>query len=578
MDPVAEIKARLPIEELVRQYCQLQKKGRNFVCLCPFHNDTHPSMLVSPDKGIAYCFPCQKGGDIFNFYQLIEGVEFPQAIRDLAERTGVTLPDRPQSGPARDERERLRACLEAACDWFRRALGEGKEAGEYLASRGVTPQEIQRFELGLASADSHALYDELLRQGFSRGEIVGSGIAMQRDLSGDRPIDRFRSRLMFPIRDPQGRMIGFGGRTLVSDDAKYLNSAETPLYRKSSVLYGFPLAKEAMRESRRAVLVEGYFDVLACHRVGVIETVATCGTALTEEHAHLLKRHVDTVVLCLDADRAGRDAAERAFGILAREGIAVRAVRLPEKDPADMAVADPPALASLLAAGGQAYVDLALEELRSTDIVSGPGKRVALERMLPLLQALSTAVERAHYVRLTALLLGVPETAVERDLASSVKNRAQVPQTPAVPAQKSPFSSAGVALGFFLCFPQLLDRLPELIPPEEGAVADLYTALQGVQGRSSWTIDTLELSPETQQFARILMLFCEEHGFDQISESLAARELKKNCRAANRDFLQGKVQEVARKLRENDAAGKDAETSLLQTQFEQLLKLARKVG
>ena len=254
MDSVAEIKARLPIEDLVRSYTQLTKKGKNYVGLCPFHNDTHPSFLVSPDKGICYCFPCQKGGDIFTFYQQIEHVDFPQALRDLAERVGVTLPDAPKGGPTKDEKERLRDCLDAACAHFKKLLASSP-AKDYLDKRGVTPEEIATFELGVSPVGFTDTYDYLLKAGYSRKEIVLSGLAIQKDLSNENPYDRFRNRLMFPIHDGQGRIIGFGGRTLGNDDAKYLNGAESPLYRKSSVLYGLHHALEAMREAKRVIVV-----------------------------------------------------------------------------------------------------------------------------------------------------------------------------------------------------------------------------------------------------------------------------------------------------------------------------------
>ena len=577
MDPVVEIKARLPIEELVRQYCALQKKGRNFVCLCPFHNDKHPSMLVSPDKGIAYCFPCQKGGDIFSFYQLIEGVDFPQALKDLAEKAGVQLPEAPSSTLPKDEKERLRASLEGALASYQANLRASPQTLEYLRSRGVTDGEIVSFELGLATSGASDLYEALLKKGYSRGEIITAGLAMQRDLSPDRPIDRFRNRLMFPIRDTLGRLIGFGGRTLGDDDAKYMNSAETPLYRKASVLYGFSLAKDAIRERKRAVLVEGYFDVLACHRVGVTEAVAACGTALTEEHARLLRRHADTVVLCLDQDPAGRAAAERAFGVLAGEGILVQAVVLPEKDPADLALHDPASLRSHLEEKAVPYIDHVIAELRTLDIVSGAGKRTALQRLLPLLAALPTAVERSHYQAAAAAALGVPEAAVEEDLRRMrTQERVARPPAPALP-QKNLFDSAEIALGFFLSFPQFRAMLPELIPPADGMAAALYQALKDAP-EGEWSIADLAIPEEHRERVRVLGLYCEQHGFAAISESLAIRELKKNCRNANREFLQVKIQQIAAKMRDAGKQGDAQESALLRTEFEEVLKLTRRAG
>ncbi|MDB4979227.1 MAG: primase, partial [Candidatus Peribacteria bacterium] len=307
MDSVLEIKTRLPIEVLVARYCQLSKKGRDLVALCPFHNDTKPSFLVSPDKGIAYCFACNTGGDIFSVYQKIENVDFPQAVKDLADIAGVILPDKPEhaAGPKKDEKERVRDCLESAMQFFMEQLKVTPSALEYLQKRGVPPEQIEEFRLGLAPDSFTATYDHLLKAGFSKTEITAAGLAVQKELEG-KFYDRFRDRLMFPIHDPQGGIIGFGGRTLGNDDAKYVNSTDSILYHKSNVLYGFHMAKEAMREKGSVIVVEGYFDVLACHRVGIQNVVAASGTAFTEQHAKLIKRYADTVALCLDTDPAGQ--------------------------------------------------------------------------------------------------------------------------------------------------------------------------------------------------------------------------------------------------------------------------------
>lgn len=580
MDPVADIKARLPIDQLMAQYAQLQKKGRNFVCLCPFHNDTRPSFLVSPDKGIAYCFACNSGGDIFSVYQKLEGVDFPQALKELAEKTGVTLPDRHEPSVPKDEKERLRACLEASVNYFRSALSSSDATKDYVRKRGVSAEQAAAFELGFAPDARSALYDHLLKVGFSRTEVVNAGMAIQRDLTDTAPIDRFRNRLVFPIRDLQGRVIGFGGRTLGNDDAKYLNSAETSLYHKSNVLYGIHQAKESIRESKRVVLVEGYFDVLACHRVGVPETVAACGTALTDEHARMIKRYADTVVLCLDQDSAGRRAADKAFVTLSRQGLAVQGAVTGAKDAADTAQESPEALTAALTTGVRPYIDIVLGEFRQTDTASASGKRAAIERVLPLLDALPTSVERAHYSAATAAALGTSESAVEDDLRRystqqhSALPRAAVPQ--ARTAISPPlFSAAEIALGFFLSVPRLLHLLPELIPPEDGMPAALYIALTAVDASKPFSIDELAIPDEHRQAVQVLALFCEQHGFTDLSENLAVREIRKNCKQANRAFLQKKMQDIARQLRSAGTEGRDADRALLQQEFEQLQKLSK---
>ena len=574
MDSVTEIKARLSIEELVGSYTQLTKKGRNFVGLCPFHNDSKPSMLVSPDKGIAYCFPCQKGGDIFSFYQLIENVDFPQALRELAERTGVKIEKTSFTPEKQDEKERLRACSEAASAFFLSQLGTSAEAQAYLMARGVTPEEKKTFDVGFAPNSHNALYDHLLKQGFSKTEIVRSGLAVQRDLREERPYDRFRGRIMFAIRDVQNHIIGFGGRTIVADDAKYMNTSDGPLYRKSAVLFGIHAAREAMREKKAAIVVEGYFDVLACHRVGVKHVVATCGTALTEEHARILKRTVETVILCLDSDDAGKAAAERAFVMLSREQLQVRVILLPDKDPADTVLEQPELLKQILLDGGVPYIESVFEDIRVSDMSNPVGRRKALERLAVIYEALATASERQIFVQQAGPLLGVSETQVEGDLRG-LRRSITPAASEALVSAVSPFSPMELALGLFLLYPRFLPLLKELIPPEEGLALALHAALSKVSPESDDVLAAIELTPEDRERTGILHLFCEEHGFGQWSESLAAREIRRNCVHANREMLRRKQQEISRRLLSARKAGSVVEEELLRTQYQQLLKLSK---
>lgn len=577
MDAVADIKARLPIEELVRSYTQLTKKGKNYVGLCPFHNDTNPSFLVSPDKGICYCFPCQKGGDIFTFYQQIEHVDFPQALRDLAERAGITLPDAPKGGPTKDEKERLRDCLDAAASLYRKRLASSP-AKDYLAKRGVTLEEIESFGLGVSPVGFTDTYDELLKAGFSRKEIVVSGLAIQKDLNEERPYDRFRNRLMFPIHDLQGRIIGFGGRTLGDDDAKYLNGAESPLYRKSTVLYGIHRALQAMRDAKKVVVVEGYFDVLACHRVGMANVVATCGTALTEEHAKLLKRYVDTVVLCLDSDAAGQAAAERGFPILSRNDLLVEAVTLGQKDPADAAQESPEMLRSLLS-DARPYLQLVLDGVSASDLSSPAARRAALARILPLLESLPSATERAAWIERASVAMSTTLTALEDDLRAYERlNKSKAAHAVSAPAVGStnPFSTLELALGLLMLYPSQRALVAELIAPDDGTAAALHDAVKNAAPGEP--VDLAALPAEAQEHARILLLFCEENGFSDWNDSTAAREIRRNCQNANREAIRKKLQDITKEMMAARKGGKAAEEELLRTQYQQVLKMAKIAG
>lgn len=580
MDSVAEIKMRLPIEQLVGQYCQLSKKGRNFVCLCPFHNDSHPSFLVSPDKGIAYCFACRSGGDIFSFYQKIEGCDFPQAIRELAEKTGVKLQERPFMGagaPKKDEKDRARECALAALRFYQVTLKNSPAALQYLQKRAVSIEQVLSFEIGVAPDSFSATYEQLLKQNFSRKEILAAGLGIQKELREERIYDRFRNRLMFPIHDVQGNLVGFGGRTLGDDDAKYINSSDGILFHKSGILYGMHTAKEAIREKGRALLVEGYFDVLACHRVGALHAVATCGTALTPEHVKLLKRYCETVTLCLDSDRAGQEAMERAFLLLASQGIHVEAIVLPEKDPADTFQSDPALLTRMLSEAAAPYIDTVLDQFRREDLTAAIPRRNAFKRLLTLLSALSSETERRDYLTKAASVFQTTETALEEDLARA--DRA-VPGPAAAStdtiAANDLFGSLEIVLGLFLCYPQLRHLLPELIEPPEGGMAGaLYAALKAVPPEQELRLENLALPDDIRERAAVLALYCEQHAFDDWSESMAVRELRKHCRRANRDLLHQKQQEITERLLDARKNGKTTEEVQLLNQYQQVVRLMK---
>lgn len=576
MDSVSEIKARLSIEQLVGEYVQLQKKGRNFVGLCPFHSDSKPSFLVSPDKGICYCFPCQKGGDIFSFYQLIENVDFRQSLKDLAEKAGVTLEDMPKETVTKDEKERARECLVAAESFYMHTLEKHAATVEYLTKRGVSAAESKDFGLGLAPDSYTATYDHLLKSGFSRTEIIAAGLGIQSDLQDGRVHDRFRNRLMFPIHDHQGRMIGFGGRTLVNDDAKYLNTPDSPLYRKSSVLYGLHRALKPMREKKRAILVEGYFDVLACHRVGVLETVATCGTALTEDHVKILKRSVETVVLCLDSDHAGISAADRGFILCSKEGLRVEGIRLATKDPADAILDDAQGLKTLLETGARPYLDIVFDDIRRVDSSIPALRQSAMQRLLPLLQSIQSSTERTIAIRQAASVFLTTETAMTDDLRRFEKGMfTNAPSTPVALHTASMYSSAELTLGLFLLYPRHLNMLPSLLVPEDPFAARLYEALSHCMVDVPITIDALALSDDDKARVRILQLYCEENGLSTWGESVSVREIRQNCRTANHEQLHKKQKFITSKLLEARKNGDLQETKKLEDEYLHLLQLSK---
>jgi DNA primase len=347
-DVVDQVREAADAAEVVGEQVRLKRRGRKYVGLCPFHDEKTPSFSVDPDRGLYYCFGCHQGGDIFKFVMQTEGLSFPEAVERLARRYGVKLPPRsPEARRRSQEADKIRGVLEEAQAFFVDELSSaaGAEARRELERRGFDRSSWQRFGFGWAADEWRRLTDSLGKR-HTEGGLIASGLTVQRD-SGGSPYDRFRSRITFPIRSADGRLIGFGGRILGSGEPKYLNSPESVLFRKRSTLFSLDLARPAIRSSQSAVVVEGYFDCLSLHRVGIDNVVATLGTALTSDHARMLRRDLGahessrdrypTAMLCYDADDAGRRAAMTGIRVLLEAGVGVAVVELAEgTDPDDL--------------------------------------------------------------------------------------------------------------------------------------------------------------------------------------------------------------------------------------------------
>jgi DNA primase len=338
---IAQVREATDLVEVASDHVKLKRRGRKYEGLCPFHEEKTPSFSIDPEKGLYYCFGCHQGGDAIKFVMQLERLSFPEAVERLARRFGVHLP--PASPDARRRRktaDRLRTILEEAQHWFTEQLDSpaGAAARSVLERRGYDQSTWRDFGFGYAPDDWRQLLEHLTRR-HPQGVVVEAGLAVQPD-SGKNPYDRFRHRLTFPVRDGEGRLIAFGGRILSDDEPKYLNSPESPLFHKRSTLFCLDRARRPIADAGEAVVVEGYFDCFSLHRVGITNVVATLGTALTSDHARLLRRRVGAdgrVVMCYDADAAGRRAAAGGARVLLEAGIAVAVVGLPSgTDPDDI--------------------------------------------------------------------------------------------------------------------------------------------------------------------------------------------------------------------------------------------------
>jgi DNA primase len=421
MSVVDEVKQRLDIVDVVGQYVQLQKAGRNFKALCPFHSERTPSFFVSPERQSWHCFgACGTGGDIFSFVMKKEDLEFGEALRLLAERAGVTLAERRPEEEA--ERDRLREANEAAAQFYHRALvstAAGQEARRYLEERGQDLKTMQDFQLGYSPSGWDSLCHHLRERGYGDGELVAAGLAVE----GERGLrDLFHQRIMFPITDMRGRVVGFGGRSLPIEgqeeaQPKYLNTPQTAIFDKGSLLYALDKAREHIRREGLAVIVEGYMDAIAAHQHGFPNVVASMGTALAERQVRLLKRFSRDVVLALDADTAGQEATLRAVEYQDILGRDIRVIILPEgRDPDQVIRSDPEDWPALLA-GAQPLLDYKFEAVSSALDLSQPRQRSqAVEELLPLVAAIGNKIVQAHYLQRLARLAQVRESALHQML------------------------------------------------------------------------------------------------------------------------------------------------------------------
>lgn len=416
-DTVTQIKDRLSITEVISPYVKLTRAGRSLRGLCPFHKEKTPSFHVSPERGTWHCFGCGLGGDAFSFIEKVEGVDFKGALRILAEKAGVPLEYAPQDRDSSAKKERLYALMAQASDWYQSQLKDS-EAYTYAKSRGLTDESIVGWKLGYAPNAWRALLEALTAEGYGVAELLAVGLVKEAEGKQGTYYDRFRHRLLFPIRDSAGRVVAFTGRALdPKEEAKYLNSPETELFHKSSVLFGLDRAKDAIRTRQFTLLVEGQLDVLLSHQAGFTNAVALSGTALSETHLALMKRFSENLMLALDADSAGLRATARSAALALSQGLRVKVARLPKgKDPADLVNEDPKLLTQAIATA-RPVVEFFLAELASSE--SDPHRllRSAEQIVLPLLRAMPSPMEREHFVQVTGRTLGLSSEAVRESLA-----------------------------------------------------------------------------------------------------------------------------------------------------------------
>jgi DNA primase len=426
------VKQQADIVRVVGEYVRLKKSGQNFTGLCPFHSEKSPSFAVHPTKQIYHCFGCGVGGDVFKFVMEMEKCGFPEAIRIVAEKCGIAIPRPRERSPEERKENQQRAALvemhrEAQTFFVKQIEGtlEGKAARAYLEDRGIDKAAMDRFGIGYAPSGGDILL-RVLKQKYPDKLLVESGL-VSRDQSG-RVFDRFRRRITFPISNESGKIVAFGCRALGDDQPKYLNSPETPIYSKSNVLYHLDRAKEALRRSDFAVLVEGYMDAIAVARAGISNVVASCGTSLAEPQIKLLGRFTRRVIVNYDPDTAGQTATERSISLLLEHDFEVRVLALPGKADPDKFIREQGAEAyTKLLKEAPPYVDYLIGRARQMNLSTGEGKRHAVNFLLPYIQKIPNRLLRSEWATRIAQQLRLDEPVLRAALSkAAVERRGEV--------------------------------------------------------------------------------------------------------------------------------------------------------
>ena len=437
-DVIEQVREAADLVGIIGEHVELKRSGSDYRGPCPFHGGAHRNFAVIPKKGMFYCFVCHEAGDVFTFFMKRLGMDYPTAVREVARRVGITIPERGPAGP--DPHEPLYNAVATAADWFARQLRESPEADvarQYLGSRGLELETVLPLGLGYAPTGK-AFPDAMKGLGLRDEVLLEAGLVVKREDGTLAP--RFRGRLLFPIHDPRARIVGFGGRILGAGEPKYLNSPETVIFHKGRLLYNLHAAKHAMRKAERAILVEGYFDVLRLSLAGIEEVVAPLGTGLTSDQAQLVQRHAAHVILLYDSDEAGLRATFRAADELLRERLRVSVATLPPGE-------DPDTLVQRRGAAGleailKDAVDVFERKLQILDrkglFGTLAGRRRALDRLLPTIRAAADPITRELYTSRAAEVAGVRKDVLEREVVIAGGGRREAGETPP-PA--SPFPS-----------------------------------------------------------------------------------------------------------------------------------------
>lgn len=561
-----ELKARSDITDIVSSYVNLKRRGKNMVGLCPFHNEKTGSFNLYPENGSFYCFGCGAGGDVITFIRRIENLDYIEAVKFLAQRAGLQMPEQGVDDSMSRLRQRVLEINRESARFFAASLlkPEGKPGLDYFAERRLPMQMIRHFGLGWAPESRFALVNHLRSKGYSESEMIQANVAVQ--TRSGRAMDRFHSRVMFPIIDLRGNVVAFGGRILTNEKPKYINTSDTPVYHKSSGLFAMNFAKNAL-DGGRLILAEGYMDVISLHKAGFENAIASLGTALTAEQARIMARYAKEVIICYDSDEAGQKAAQRAIPILRDAGLMVRVMTVPgNKDPDEFINAygeEGPARFRRLVESCFNDVEYRLEKLRiGFDLESGDGKVQYLMEAVKVLARLDNDIERDVYIGKLSQELSVDKNAIVTQVNRSMRQerrtedkRRQREETERLSARRDEVNpekrqhvrAANAEENLIACLfanNDLAARLNTELPPEKfvtGFNRRLYASLLGkiINGETPNAPEIGDFSSEfsPDEMGRIARMIQDSAGMTAADAEMYVRIIKNEQTLSNADAI-----------------------------------------
>ncbi len=583
MDPVIdEIKQKVDVVSLISSYIKLEKTGANYRATCPFHAEKKPSFFVSPARQIWHCFGCASGGDVFKFIMQIEGLEFGDALRMLAQRAGVEI--KKQDPRVITERKRLYEICERASRFFEKQLFSseaGKKAKEYLLERGISEESIKKWRIGYSPESWRALLDFLENSGYAGNAIDKAGLVVKKE-SGKDFYDRFRGRIMFPIFDLNSQIVGFGARifgdvSAKEAAAKYINTPATTLYDKSRILYGLDGAKIAIRKAGECIIVEGYTDVIMSHQAGIKNIVAVSGTSLTPFHLSILQRYTENLKMAFDMDIAGDSATKRGIDLAQRENFNVKVlVMAKDDDPADVIKKDPQNWQKIISSAKSITEFYFENAFLKFDKNTADGKKGIVKFLTPVIKKISNSVETAHWIGLLAKELGIPQRAIEEETAK-YKEKSENKREEEMIAEIKPQSRREKLEERIIC---LLIRCPKAIKAFSSR-SFLFEKFSGKTRKIAELIKKEGISggkesdyfdEETKEYFNFLALKSETGDYASEPEKEIKEELFDSIKEIRALNIKEELQLLSCRIKELENEGKENEANKLMEKFNQISK------